>query len=81
MSSIQITDLYPAGSELFQDSESFLQELTDNDTTLVGAGRLASLVQINIGFITFYNNTLFSVNTNTINGNTIGNGVSVIGRR
>ena len=31
MTHIRITDLSPAGSELFQDAESFLNELTDGE--------------------------------------------------
>ncbi|MBD2729946.1 hypothetical protein H6G96_27405 [Nostoc sp. FACHB-892] len=31
MASIKISNLYPAGSELFKDSESFMTELFDND--------------------------------------------------
>ncbi len=82
MSSIQIKDLRPAGFELFQDSESFLYELTDDQMISVeGGGRfgfrrfgggLQSLVNINI------NITVFTIG-NTINANTIGNGNSLIG--
>ena len=42
MSSIKIAELRPAGSELFQDSESFLNELSDGqemDMVLGGGGR------------------------------------------
>ncbi len=31
MASIKISNLYPAGSELFKDSESFMTELVDNE--------------------------------------------------
>ncbi len=48
MASIEITELHPIGSELFQDSESFLNELSDQETWGVqgGAtmGTLASLL-------------------------------------
>jgi hypothetical protein len=32
MATIKISDLRPAGTELFQDSESFLNELTEPET-------------------------------------------------
>ncbi len=39
MASIKLTELRPAGSELFNDSESFLNELNDQDmSTLVTGG-------------------------------------------
>jgi hypothetical protein len=38
MASIKISELRPAGSELFQDSESFLNELGDRDMLLSGSG-------------------------------------------
>jgi hypothetical protein len=37
MASIKIAELRPAGSELFQDSESFLNELNEREI-VVGAG-------------------------------------------
>lgn len=77
MSSICISDLRPAGAELFQDSETFLHELSDSELSIMGGrggrgrggGGLRSLVNINIGPITF--NSIFI--TNTANANTIGN--------
>lgn len=41
MSSIKIVELRPAGSELFQDSESFLNELSDGQEMdmVLGGGR------------------------------------------
>lgn len=38
MASIKIYDLGSAGSELFQDSESFLNELTDEELGTVEGG-------------------------------------------
>jgi len=38
MASIKIHDLGPAGSALFQDSESFLNELTDEEIGTVEGG-------------------------------------------
>lgn len=42
MASIKIHDLSPVGSALFQDSESFLNELTDEELGARG-GQAASL--------------------------------------
>ncbi len=40
MSFIQISELRPVGSELFQDSESYLQELSSQEIgTIEGGGR------------------------------------------
>ncbi|MBE9009700.1 hypothetical protein IQ250_05730 [Pseudanabaenaceae cyanobacterium LEGE 13415] len=36
MPTIKIDHLHPAGAELFQDSESYLNELTPEDTRIVG---------------------------------------------
>jgi hypothetical protein len=38
MASIQISNLYPAGSELFNDSESFMSELVDNEPSSINGG-------------------------------------------
>lgn len=39
MASIRISELRPAGSELFQDSESFLNELNEKEIlTAIGSG-------------------------------------------
>ncbi|BAU13090.1 hypothetical protein LEP3755_36270 [Leptolyngbya sp. NIES-3755] len=38
MASIKISELRPVGSELFQDSESFLNELNDRDLDIRGGG-------------------------------------------
>lgn len=61
MASIKVSELRPTGSELFQDSESFLNELNDRDTTSVMGGL----------------NTIFTVNGNTVNANTFGNGNTI----
>ncbi|MGB6297882.1 MAG: hypothetical protein WBF90_17095 [Rivularia sp. (in: cyanobacteria)] len=45
MASIKISELRPVGSELFVDSESFLNELNDQEiSATVGAGTVASVV-------------------------------------
>lgn len=38
MSSIKISDLSPAGSELFSDSESYMSELTDDNLETINGG-------------------------------------------
>ncbi|QLE39981.1 hypothetical protein FD723_05565 [Nostoc sp. C052] len=39
MATIKISDLHPAGSEFFIDSESYLNDLTENEIeNLLGAG-------------------------------------------
>ncbi|MDZ8241874.1 MAG: hypothetical protein RMZ69_32855 [Nostoc sp. ChiQUE01a] len=43
MATIKIHDLSPAGSELFHDSESFLNELTDEELGVNGGRALASV--------------------------------------
>jgi hypothetical protein len=59
VSIIQILELSPAGTELFQDSESFLTELSDQEAEILGGGFIItsvvqsidinSLVTISIG--------------------------------
>ncbi|OUL30845.1 hypothetical protein BV378_02945 [Nostoc sp. RF31YmG] len=45
MATIKISELRPAGSELFQDSESFLNELNEKEiSTAVGGGTVASVI-------------------------------------
>ncbi|MGB6297883.1 MAG: hypothetical protein WBF90_17100 [Rivularia sp. (in: cyanobacteria)] len=45
MASIKISELRPVGSELFVDSESFLNELNDQEiSATVGAGTVATVV-------------------------------------
>lgn len=53
MSSIKISELRPAGCELFQDAESFLYELTDEERGALGGGYLvASIVTYSISIQT-----------------------------
>lgn len=69
MASIKVTELRPAGSELFQDSESFLNELSDSqiDHVVGGSRRRGG------GNFLFTINTANTVVGNTINANTFGN--------
>lgn len=62
MASIKISELRPAGFELFQDSESFLNELGDRELAVSGGSKKG-------GF-----NSVFSV----ISQATISIGVSVL---
>jgi hypothetical protein len=39
MASIQISNLYPAGSELFKDSENFMGELVESELSSINGGR------------------------------------------
>jgi hypothetical protein len=48
MASIKISELRPAGSELFQDSESFLNELNEQEM-MVSGGQVISDISITIG--------------------------------
>jgi hypothetical protein len=44
MANIKISQLYLAGSELFLDSESFLSDLTDEETEIVVGAALADIL-------------------------------------
>ncbi len=43
MASVKIFDLYPAGSKLFKDSESFMTELVDNEIGSINGGIMTPL--------------------------------------
>ncbi|NJL63519.1 MAG: hypothetical protein HC903_18900 [Methylacidiphilales bacterium] len=50
MANIEISQLHPVGSELFQDSESFLNELNEQELGAMGGGSselVTSAVYIN----------------------------------
>ncbi|MCC5647543.1 hypothetical protein LC607_32475 [Nostoc sp. CHAB 5824] len=72
MASIKISELRPAGSELFQDSESFLNELNEKETlSLVGGAFTVVGVSLSA-------QTVVTVNGNSVNANTVGN-VNTVG--
>ncbi|OUL37309.1 hypothetical protein BV372_02620 [Nostoc sp. T09] len=72
MAVIKISELRPAGSELFQDSESFLNELNEKEAlSLVGGAFTVVGVSVSA-------QTVVSINGNSINANTIGN-VNTVG--
>ncbi|WP_017721132.1 hypothetical protein [Kamptonema formosum] len=56
MANITISDLRPAGSDLFADSESFMQELTEQEIGGVLGGDKIKIktvvININIGILT-----------------------------
>ena len=49
MASIKINNLQPAGSDLFNDSESYLNELTENELAMTHGGSSPLCVGIIIG--------------------------------
>lgn len=51
MGNIRITQLSAIGSELFQDTESFLQELREDEIKTVTGGVIVSQVTISLGFL------------------------------
>ncbi len=69
MATIEIFEMHPAGSELFHDSESFLDELRDSHADSVKGGCY------NLGFEK-NGQTIISVQSNSFNNNTI-NGQSI----
>jgi len=74
MPAIKISELRPAGSELFKDSENFLYELTDHEIVVVAGGSAPiniNVTNVNVGSINIV--SVFTANGNTINANTVGN--------
>jgi hypothetical protein len=43
MSDLNINDINSTGAELFADSESFLQELSDDEMMNIGGGRVVAI--------------------------------------
>ncbi|MBE9168977.1 hypothetical protein IQ238_16135 [Pleurocapsales cyanobacterium LEGE 06147] len=74
MANIQLSELNPAGSELFQDSENYLNELNEQEMGHVVGGYTfaASKAQSGVG-ITGISVSAQSNNGNTVNANTYGN--------
>ena len=52
MSSIKISQLPPAGSELFEDAESFLHELTNEEIREIKGGLIVSVVSKTVSIYT-----------------------------
>lgn len=86
MANIKVSELNLAGAELFQDSESFLNDLTDMDTTSVHGGAGAYFPEFSklgykvleyglVGFgITNITSLVQSFSTTGDGGNANGNG-------
>ncbi len=49
MSNIKISQMPPAGSDLFSDSESFMSELTNDELDLISGGAFTSTIH-NVNF-------------------------------
>ncbi|NEO81248.1 hypothetical protein [Moorena sp. SIO4G3] len=77
MSSIKIAELRPAGSELFQDSESFLNELSDGqEMDMVLGGRFS---RFSFSFGSFPTvQSVQSIETASIVSNSVVTGNSVV---
>lgn len=74
MSEIQIRELASSGAELFDDSESFLDELSSEQAAGLVGGRGFTGVEINFNSnISIFSNTAITANSNSANANTIGN--------
>ncbi len=74
MAEIQLSNLNPAGSELFQDSESYINELNEQEMGSVVGG-----LSVNASAISIIGNTVIG-NTavgNSVNANTLANNNSV----
>ncbi|PIG94031.1 hypothetical protein [Gloeocapsopsis sp. IPPAS B-1203] len=52
MASIKIFELTPAGTELFQDTESFLNELNDQESLMISGGDGSNVNISNISQVT-----------------------------
>ncbi|MEH2237038.1 hypothetical protein [Nostoc sp.] len=76
MASIKISELRPVGSELFQDSESFLQELGAQEMGITGGGfTFANSIGNTAGNTSV---VVATKNANTVNANTYGNANTVV---
>ncbi len=75
MPNIQISELTPAGFDLFQDSENFLNELRNDELLgVIGGATLASLINFKSNIsIQSQIITAVSAVSNSINANTVGN--------
>ncbi len=48
MASIKISDLRPSGFDLFEDSESFLEELNDENMGIINGGMTPTILFVMI---------------------------------
>ena len=51
MATIKISDLHSAGSELFMDSESYLNELTDEELNMAHGGFTSKQSTVTCGLV------------------------------
>ncbi|MEH2063945.1 MAG: hypothetical protein V7K50_17045 [Nostoc sp.] len=65
MASIKISELRPAGSEFFQDSESFLSELSENREIDQIVGGFTNIVVFSIGNTNGNGVSVANTNANT----------------
>jgi hypothetical protein len=74
MANLDIFNLEPAGSELFEDNENFLADLNDSESGDVAGGYYYPYY----GYYNYnYQQSVQTEVTNTINGNSFGNNVTV----
>lgn len=80
MSKLTISELHPVGFELLQDSESFLNELTDDELENVGGYRTFTIFWSSIlktivsqSFSKITAQSVNSINGETLNGRTVSN--------
>ena len=57
MASIKISELKPAGNELFQDEESFLDELNERETLVIIGGKKKG-GDVDISVLTVYTESI-----------------------
>ena len=71
MAEIQLSNLNPAGSELFQDSESYISELNEQEMGSVVGGFTFNASAISVIGNSVIGNTAVgnSINANTFNNN------------
>ncbi|MFM6220376.1 MAG: hypothetical protein ACKPGN_25240 [Dolichospermum sp.] len=60
MANIVISELHPAGSDFFIDSESFLYELTDNEIMVILGGKIWPLYNLKGEIIGYVDDTPIS---------------------
>ncbi|MEO1375384.1 MAG: hypothetical protein AAFW70_13890 [Cyanobacteria bacterium J06635_10] len=51
MAKITISELRPAGAELFEGSESYLQELTDTELDATNGGIIGFVIGVGVGIL------------------------------
>jgi hypothetical protein len=86
MAKIKISELNPAGAELFQDSENFLEELSDRELGFVGGGvnvnsvvtqNSASVGSIQTATVVGISQTNVTVNISNVNASNVNVNVNV----